>query len=213
MHERANCRSKFSEQTRPFRLRAGESADIIRLISEEVVRGVGKEDGELKKTLRQPVVPIYPATRVDGKYIIAITPFNPIQYAGDVIERRAPYAEFGQIISVNLFRDDLLWAAYNVNINWHCKLNRGNNNYLIYARSSEGCLIASIRIHKHRGIIRYENSQRYRLESYKSTGRYRAEAIGGNARAAKRNNNETFIHEIIYGEIMHGFRDHCEAHP
>lgn len=49
MHERANCRSKFPEQTRPVRLTRGESADIIRLISEEMVRGAGKEDGELKR--------------------------------------------------------------------------------------------------------------------------------------------------------------------
>lgn len=81
--------ANFLNKRAPFAL-PGESADIIRLISEEMVRGAGERRRRTEKNLRQLVAPIHPATRTDGKYIIAITPFNPIQYARDVIERRAP---------------------------------------------------------------------------------------------------------------------------
>lgn len=75
MHERPNCRSKFPEQTRPFAF-PGEGLNIIRLISEEMERGARKRAAKLKASFAYR--PDFPMLRIDGKYIIAITPFNPI---------------------------------------------------------------------------------------------------------------------------------------
>lgn len=120
MHERADCRSKFPEQTHSFAF-PGESADIIRLISKEMECGVRKKTEQTKNFVGLPSR--FSATKMENiqLQLRCLIRFNMREtWSGSV-----RHAEFGQIISVNLFRDDLLWAAYNVNINWHCKLNRG----------------------------------------------------------------------------------------